>query len=104
MVPLISTRSAFVAGGADAVCVRQDVERLRSRTARDKSALRHRAISVTGTPVVILILQLGDGITLDFLHGFFLEVALGLGSAFSAACRDTDFPFRLFAEQDCDCA
>src|SRR5439155_18856981 len=44
---------------ADAVCVRQDVERLRSRTARDKSALRDRAISVTGTPVVISWFAIG---------------------------------------------
>src|SRR6266700_6574237 len=59
MVPLISTMSAFVAGGADAVCVGHDWERLRSRTARDKSALRDRAISVTGTPVVISWFAIG---------------------------------------------
>ena len=54
MVPLIRTKSAFVGGGAGAVWVKEDVERLSRRMARDKRALRDRANSVTGTPVVMI--------------------------------------------------
>jgi hypothetical protein len=54
MVPLIRTKSAFVAGGADAVWVREDAERLSRRIAVDKRALLDRATSVIGTPVVII--------------------------------------------------
>ena len=54
MVPLIRTKSAFVVGLGDAVWVRLDAERLSRRIARETRALRDRANSVTGTPIVMI--------------------------------------------------
>ena len=53
MLPLIRTKSAFVADGVDAVCAKQDVERLSRRIARVKRVLRDRVVSVKGTSVVM---------------------------------------------------